>query len=54
MFRLFMYQDTNGLLPVYIVARHARPEHKGQYTAERNYEMLMEIYQCVIDTYRSA
>lgn len=32
--------------------QEARAEYEAKYTAERNYQMLMEIYQQAIDNHR--
>ncbi len=32
--------------------KEARAEYEAKYTAERNYQMLMEIYQRAIDDHR--
>jgi glycosyltransferase involved in cell wall biosynthesis len=34
------------------MGRLARAEYEAKYTAERNYRLLMEIYQRAIETYR--
>jgi len=36
------------------MGKNARLEYESKYTADRNYNMLMEIYQRVIRTYRKA
>ena len=34
------------------MGRAARAEYEAKYTAERNYQILMEIYERVIETNR--
>lgn len=35
------------------MGRAPRAEYEAKYISKRNYKMLVEIYQRVIDTYRS-
>ena len=36
------------------MGREARAEYEAKYTAERNYQMLMEIHQHAMETYQRA